>query len=353
MNGYRYPIGPPFGAFPPIAPPYGARFAADVTDNGAYPPLSPEDLAALAAEGLLPPEFWAGPSVAEMGRESAKILKSDFDMGVTRPETPQEVVSARGQVGDTFRTAQAMNLGRSATLEAGDTRVLVLEARGLDCLTPVGITLGYDIVGLSTQYVAEPIPPTVDGGTPYPGGQFGVEPTDDPFIEADIEWGVGGATLHAQVDVGRGTQIRLPAATFIRVYYNYTPDPTTSPPRTGPNIIGTALLGYGTPSFRGSPARFTQRVKSVSGSGGTSSVFAIPKFAAAYTVIGETASIAGWTVKQVPNLAPDAFGHTAFQVLSDGQMESAYPVVAGMTAMQLTNTTSTSQPVAVVFDIRL
>ena len=353
MNGYRYPIGPPFGAFPPIAPPYGARFAADVTDNGAYPPLSPEDLAALAAEGLLPPEFWAGPSVAEMGRESAKILKSDFDMGVTRPETPQEVVSARGQVGDTFRTAQAMNLGRSAPLEAGDTRVLVLEARGLDCLTPVGITLGYDIVGLSTQYVAEPIPPTVDGGTPYPGGQFGVEPTDDPFIQADIEWGVGGATLHAQVDVGRGTQIRLPAATFIRVYYNYTPDPTSTPPRTGPNIIGTALLGYGTPSFRGVLRDLLSESSRSSGSGGTSSVIAIPKFAQSYSVIGETASISSWTAKQVPSTNNDGFGHSAFQVLTDGQMESAYPIPEGCTAIQLTNGSSTAQPVSIVFTVML
>jgi hypothetical protein len=331
MNGFRYPIGPPFGAFPPIVPPFGARFAADVTDNGAYPPMTPEDLAALGAEGMLPPEFWLGPSVEEMGRQSAKILKSDFDMGVTRPEMPQEVISARGQVGDTFRTAQPMNLGRGVPLSAGDTRVLIVEARGLDCLTPVGVTLGYDI----------------------PEGEASLIATDEIFIQATIEYGVGGATYYATVDVGRGTQIRLPAATFIRVYYNYTPDQNTSPPRTGPNIVGIALLGYGTPSFRSSPARFTQRVKSVTGSGGTSSIFAIPKSASSYTVIGETASIAGWTVKQFPNLVPDGASHTVFQTLADGQMESAYPIPEGMTAMQLTNMTSTAQRVAVVFTVML
>ena len=331
MNGYRYPIGPPFGAFPPIAPPFGARFAADVTDNGAYPPLSPEDLAALAAEGLLPPEFWAGPSVAEMGRENAKILKSDFDMGVTRPETPQEVVSARGQVGDTFRTAQPMNLGRGVPLSAGDTRVLIVEARGLDCLTPVGVTLGYDI----------------------PEGEASLLPTDEIFCQAEVQWGVGGATHSVTVDVGRGTQIRLPAATFIRVYYNYTPDQSTTPPRTGPDIIGIALLGYGTPSFRSSPARFTQRVKSVLGSGGVSSVIAIPKFAQSYGVVGETASISSWTAKLLPSTNNDGFGHSAFQVLTDGQMESAYPIPEGFTAIQLTNGSSTAQPVSIVFTVML
>ena len=121
MNGFRYPIGPPFGAFPPIIPPFGARFAAGARTT--EPTLRfAGGSSALAAEGLLPPEFWAGPSVAEMGRENAKILKSDFDMGVTRPETPQEVVSARGQVGDTFRTAQPMNLGRGVPLSQRATR---------------------------------------------------------------------------------------------------------------------------------------------------------------------------------------------------------------------------------------
>jgi hypothetical protein len=327
VNGYR----PPFGAFPPIRPPFGPRFAADLVDNGAYPPLSPEDLQALAAAGLLPAEFWGGPSIEEMGRESAKVLKTDFDLGVNQPETPQDIISRRGQVGDSFRGLQPLNLGRGTTLDAGDTRVLIVEARGLDGLNPVGVMLGYDI----------------------PEGQASLLPTDDVFVKAEIEWGVGGAQHHAMVDVGRGTQIRLSAASYVKVYYNYTPDQSTTPPRTGPTITGIALLGYGTPSFRPSPARFTQRVAAVAGSGGTSSNIPIPKFAQSYGVVGETASIAGWTALLLPSEAPDVNGHTVFQVLSDAQEESQWYVPEAMNYIQLKNGSATTQKANIVFTIML
>ena len=329
MNGYR--PGPPFGPFPPFQPPYGPRFAADLTDNQAYPPISPEDLQELAAQGLLPAEFWHGPDVEDMGRESAKILRTDFNLAVNAPESPQDEISRRGWGNESFRHLPLPNLGRGAPLSPGDTRVQILDARGLDALTPVGIMLGYDITE----------------------GEDSLEPTDDVFLQAEIEWGVGGAQHHCTVDVIRGTMLRLPAATFVRVFYNYTPDKSTTPPRTGPDIFGIALLGYGTPSFRPSPARFTQRVASVAGSGGASSNIPIPKFAASYGVVGETASIAGWTALQLAALDADAFGHTVFQPLADGQMESQNPIANGMTAIKLTNGSMVAQKTNIIFTIML
>ena len=323
--------GPPWGSFPPILPPFGPRFAADLVDNGAYPPLTPEDLQALAAEGLLPPQFWQGPSIAEMGPVASRILKTDFDLGINAPETPQDEINRRGQIGESMRAVPLLNLGRGATLGAGDTRVQVLDARGLDCLTPIGIALGYDI----------------------PEGEDSLVSTDEVFVQAEVEWGVGGAQHHCTVDVGRGTQLRITAATFVRVFYNYTPDQSTTPPRTGPDIVGIALLGYGTPSFRNSPARFTQRVKNVTASGGVSGVIPIPKFAQSYGVVGEKASIAGWSATLLPSLAPDAFGHTVFQPLTDGMLENNWYVPQGMTAIQLTNGSMTAQPANIVFTIML
>jgi hypothetical protein len=331
VNPNRLHPGPPWGNFPPIQPPFGPRLTADLVDNGTYPPLTPEDLQILAAEGLLPPHFWQGPSIEEMGRESAKILKTDFDLGVTLPETGEEVVARRGQVGDSFRGLQPLNLGRGTILSPGDTRVLIVQAKGLDCLTPVGAALGVN----------------------FPEGEESLEDTADVFIRAEVEWGVGGAAHHATVDVGRGTQIRVPAASFIRIYYNYTPDLSTTPPRTGPNVEGVALLGYGTPSFRPSPARFTQRVGTVNGDGGKSNVIPIPKFAQSYGVVGETASIAGWSALLLPALGNDGNGHSVFQPLTDGMLESQLPVPEGMTAIQLTNGTGTPQKANIIFTIML
>jgi hypothetical protein len=313
--------------------------AADMSENGVWPPLTPEDLQAMAAEGLLPPEFWRGPEITEMGRESAKILKTDFDLAANAPESPQDEINARGPLGDTFRTVVATNLGRGVPLSAGEVRVPILEARGLNCLNPVGIILGYDV-----SYAGPSDPLEVDPTSPIA--------TQDIFLRATIEIGVGGATQHIKVDVGRGTQIRVPAASFVRVYYDYEPDDSTTPPRTGPDIVGIALLGYGTPSFRPSPARFTQRVASVAPTG-TSSVIEIPKFAQSYGVVGEKASIAGWSATLLPAVANDGNGHSVFQPLTDGMMESQLFIPNAMTAIQLTNGSATAQPVNIVFSIML
>jgi hypothetical protein len=337
MNGYRpgSPPGPPWGPVPPFRRPFGPRMAADLVDNQTYPPITPEDLQQLAMMGLLPPETWASPDVDEMGRESAKVLESDFRMGAAMPETGEEVVRRRGLVGDSFRGLQPLNLGRGAVCDAGDTRVLIVEARGLDSLTPVGIMLGFDV----------------------PEGEASLANTTDLFIQAEIEWGVGGAQHHAVVDVGRGTQLRLAAASYVKVFYNYTPDQSTTPPRTGPPITGIGLLGYGTPSFRPSPARFTQRVKSVpavaSAPTNVSSVIEIPKFASSYGVVGETASIAGWSAQLLPALVNDGNGHSVFQPLADNLDESQLEIPNGMTAIQLTNGSSTAQKVNIVFTIML
>ena len=334
--GYNNP-GPPWGNFPAIRTPFGPRFAADLVDNSAYPPLTPEDLQALAAEGLLPPQMWQSPSIEEMGPVASRILKTDFDLGINAPETPQDEINRRGQVGDAMRAVPLLNLGRGATLGPGDTRVQVLDARGLDCLTPIGIALGYDV----------------------PEGEESLPENCDLYVQAEIEWGVGGAQHHAVVDVGRGTIIRINAATFVRVFYNYTPDISTvgpdgsKDPRSGPDIVGIALLGYGTPSFRPSPARFTQRVKAVGGAGGQSSAIPIPKFASSYCVVGETSSITGWTSLLLPALANDGIGHSVFQPLADGMLESQLVIPNGMTAMQLTNGTAVQQAVQIVFTIML
>src|SRR5271154_3407893 len=232
-----------YGARPPLRPPFGPRFAKDLFGNGA-PTLNERDFQQLWAEGLLPPEFYEGSEgdgldLSELGQPAERILRTDFDLGKNLPETGQDIVAKRGPVGDTFRELEPLNLGRGAGVSAGDSNVTILRAPGLDCLTPVGVMLGYNIQGPITD-------------------------TTDLFVQATIKWGVGGEQHEATVDVGRGTQIRLASASFIEVLYHYLPDDTTTPPRTGPDIMGIALLGYGTPSFRPSPARFTQRMAIVS-----------------------------------------------------------------------------------------
>jgi hypothetical protein len=82
-------------------------------------------------------------------------------------------------------------------------------------------------------------------------------------------------------------------------------------------------------------------------------VIPIPKFAQSYGVVGEKASIAGWSATLLPSLAPDAFGHTVFQPLTDGMLENNWYVPQGMTAIQLTNGSTTTQPANIVFTIML
>jgi len=265
--------------------------------------------------------------LSELGQPAERILRTDFDLGKNLPETGRDIVTARGRVGDAFRGLEPLNLGRGAIISAGDSNVTILRAPGLDCLTPVGVMLGYNVQGPLTD-------------------------TTDIFVQATLKWGVGGEQHEATVDVGRGTQIRLAAASFIEVLFHYLPDDTTTPPRTGPDIMGIALLGYGTPSFRPSPARFTQRL-AVIPPGANSATVAIPKFAQSFGVIGETGSIAGWTATLLPNLVNDGNGHQAVAILADGQDESQWYVPNGFRAIRLTNNTANGQAAEIVFSLML
>jgi hypothetical protein len=325
-----YPPPPPsmYGPRPAPAPPYGRRMVNDLLYGPEWPPMTEQDLQELWAEGMVPPAFYRPDvTIPELGKPAGKILKTDFDLAVNLPETGEQVVAARGALGDSFRGLQPLNLGRGESMAAGETHALIVEARGLDCLTPVGIALGYDVQG-----------PLLD--------------TDDIFIQATIEWGVGGAQHFARVDVGRGTQVRLTSASYVKVFYDYTPDQTTTPPRTGPDVMGIGLLGYGTPSFRPSPARFTQRLAAVD-AGVNYTTVAIPKFAQSFGVIGEKTSITGWTATLLPAVVNDGNGHQAFVVLSDGQDESQYYVPNGMRAIQVLNGGPSTQAAQIVFTIML
>ncbi len=326
-----------YGARPPFMPPYGRRFNADLFGNGATPPLTEQDLQQLWSEGLLPPEFYDdgvtgnGVALSELGQPAERILRSDFDLAKNLPDSPESIVANRGAVGDSFRGLQPLNLGRGTIVNAGDENALIVEARGLDCLTPVGVAIGYNIIQ----------------------GEV-IENTTDLFCQAVVVWGVGGAQHEAVFDVGRGTQIRLPSASYVKIFVSLLPDDSTSPPRTAPPILVSALLGYGTPSFRASPARFTQRISTIN-EGASSAIVPIPQFAQSFGVIGEKGSIAGWTATLLPALTNDGHGHQAVSILADTQMESAMPIPEGFRALQLNNPLGSglSQPAEVIYALML
>jgi hypothetical protein len=116
--------------------------------------------------------------------------------------------------------------------------------------------------------------------------------------------------------------------------------------------MGIALLGYGTPSFRSTPARFTQRVGSIA-NGASSNDLPIPKFAQSFGVIGEQGTIAGSKATMFPEVVHDAFGHQAVAILTDGQMESAYYIPNGYRALQIANGSGITQAFNVVYSLML
>lgn len=325
-----------------IYSPFGPRLEDLMAYGHEGPPLSEDDIALMQAEGLMPFEFQdgpagygpygygdgaIGPALRGIAGPHRRILEQQERMRSRTPETQADVILARGQVGESFRALQENNLGNTNALEAGVINQIILQARGLDCLTPVGVMLGYEVQGPS-------------------------QTTDDIFVQAKIKWGVGGAQHVAYVDVGRGTQLRLSSASFLEVSMNYLPDQTTTPVRSGPQLMGIALAGYGTPAFRNSPARYTQRTATVMNTA-ASSIIAIPPFAQSFGVIGESSGLGTSSVVLLPNVNNDGNGHTAVVELTDGQMESQYFIPNGFRALQLTNNTGHNQKFEIVFTIML
>lgn len=318
--------------------PFSAREQEMLMRGQEMPGLDEVDVEQLAMHGLMPPEFERAPDLSMFGRApyrggpspdiGRRVLEEDAEMALRMPEMPAEIIARRGTQGDAFRGLEPGNLGGGVSLYPNNKRVTVVQARGIDALTPVGIMLGYSVIGQTA-------------------------PTDDIFVQALIKWGTGSGSHAALVDVGRGTQIRLASASFVEVSMQYTPDPAISPARTGPELLGIALLGYGTPSFRASPARYTQRVSSVTSPNGKSGQIPIPDYAQSFGIIGEQGPVTGATVLMSAGTTADAFGHTAYAVLADGQDESQWYVPNGMRAMVITNNTGISQPFDVVFSLML
>jgi hypothetical protein len=294
------------------------------------PPLEEMDLQQLWAEGLLPPEFYSGPTMDQIARPGTtvrRVLENDADIATRLPKSAEADVADRGALGDSYRSVQALNLGAGKVLLAGTKNTMIIQPRGIESLTSVGVMLGYNVQGPEL-------------------------PTDDIFVQALVKWGVGGAQHEALVDVGRGTQLRLSTASFLGVSMNYLPDQSTAPPRTGPQLMGIALAGYGIVPYRNSAARYTQRL-GVIPPGANSNIVPIPKFAQSFNVIGELSSIAGCIVTQFPNLINDGNGHQAISVLADTHMESQMFVPNGFRALQLTNNTVTAQKFEIVYSLML
>jgi hypothetical protein len=345
VNGHQPRFQQPFPFSIPGLTPREQEMLAHGMDG---PSMDELDLAQLAMDGRLPPEFWNGPDLSMFGRDplsrglrspdiGRRVLEDDADLATRMPELGSEVVARRGVVGDSLRMLEPNNLGNGIRIPAriaGDNIPwqIVVQARGTDALNPIGITLGYEVTGTEQD-------------------------TDDIFVQALIKWGVGGGQNAVVVDVGRGTQLRLTSASFVEVSMRCTPDPTIFgegiEPRTSPELLATALLGYGNPSFRPSPARFTQRLAEVADGGAASSVVRIPKFAQSFGVIGESGSIAGSTATMVASNPTAPGSHTAMSILTDGQEESQYFVPNGMRWMQITNNSPTSQRFNIVFALML
>ena len=154
------------------------------------------------------------------------------------------------------------NRGQSVLLEpvTHDNFLPVIETKhGGEDAEMMTIALGYEIVN------------------PLSGG--------DHFnlfdIKAQIQWGIGGTTQEAIVDVQRGTFIRIPAQT-IRVAVNYK-----NPGGLPSQIRFSAQVGYGSQVARASNARFTQELDPIGAGPGTQSgarEAPIPAFASSLSV---------------------------------------------------------------------
>jgi hypothetical protein len=349
-----FPEGPPGSPFPTNpGPPFTLREQEMLARGMQGPALDELDLAQLAQDGLLPEEWYNAPDLSMFGRNplsrgmrtpdiGRRVLEDDHDMATRMPELGPEIVARRGSVGDAFRMLEPNNLGNGVQIPAttagtvtspvNQPWVTVFQARGIEALNPIGVALGFDVTGPRQS-------------------------TDDIFVQARVKWGVGGGQNWAVLDVGRGTQIRLASASFLEVAMRSTPDPTIVAegvgPRTSPQLLATALAGYGTPSFRPSPARYTQRVGTVLETGGLSSIIAIPKWAQSFGVVAENTGVAGCTAILSSWTGADPHGHTEFVPLVDDVDESQYYVSNGMGAIQLVNNTSTAQRFNIVWSLML
>lgn len=224
------------------------------------------------------------------------------------------------------------NRGQSTIVSPGAVNANVLDLKhGGEDGEMLTISLGFEIVNNTTT-------------TPLPLGRL-----NDFFVQALIQWGVGGSTLTALVDVQRGCFLRVPAST-VRVSINYTNAATF------PNDIRvTALVGYGNQSTRTSNARFTQRFPAIAAPAGSLSIVQdIPDFASAFTVgLNVGAAVAG-PFPIVVTLSSATQNLSYF--VADATVpipENTYVIPQGFTTLRITNNSTVAITPTVTYALTL
>jgi hypothetical protein len=243
----------------------------------------------------------------------------EADLPDTIPNTPRRLadIETRPLAG-----VAENNRGSSLIMNPGDLDRTIIETKhGGSDGEMLSLALGFELVN------AQPL----------------VLGTGDNFVQARVQFGIGGGTIEAVVDVQNGTIIRFPATT-VRVLASYTSLQVGNPP-----LRVFAMVGYGTQSARVSNARFTQRYPVIAA--GASRSLAIPKFASAFTITSDSpggptsmrAEVAGGGVSSFYDIVN----------LNLGQVENFYVIPQGNPVLRLTNTNAFAVQPTVVYSLTL
>ena len=220
--------------------------------------------------------------------------------------------------------------GNGVILQPGQSAT-ILDLRGSDESPELmTVALGFDVTGDGTS---NPI-------------------TDDIYLQALIDWGAGGISQQARLDFQNGTNVRL-VASNVRVKAVYTPGADALTDRTGPQVTAYAAIAYGAPSFRSSPARFTQRA--ALGAFGSSTAVAnldVPKFANAFGLVTDVSTFSIVVTARATKTSDQRF-NAEYLVNAPAPLESTFLLPQGARVLTLGNQDNAPRDATVVYGLML
>lgn len=289
-----------------------------------------------------------------------------FD-GLTYPGNgrPARKVDANPEVPGWPRLAKDSPLGQKAIIVYDERTddlpapMPILELNGTDLdATQVQLTLGSPMViprpfADLAEINAQTMTGEFDNAAMASWGAFPgtIESIAWPPLLYVIEWGIGGARTHMEVDAVNGARVNL-TCSFLRVWGVVAPDAVNQPGTSGAYVL-SAFVGPGWPT----PSAKTQRTIYVGdlATATASGILPTPLHAKAITVIGAGAPASGdvppVTVAYLRFYQDPAGARCVGNYIINGNQPIAFPIPNGGQYFSIVNGMGTTVSFAALFEL--
>jgi len=159
---------------------------------------------------------------------------------------------------------------------------------------------------------------------------------------AELEWGTGGASVTAEIDVGRGTQVQISASYVgLAVRNDGAVDDgsgTSVDPQPGPQDVVALVAGYGSRVAFGKATR-TFYFRQVPANPGSDRLVIVPNFAKSVLITRTAPGTTSITVELVDGV-PFSTGDPQFTPLGNVRASFSFPAAAVPSSIDLPALTS-------------